>query len=220
MAVARRTEVLVHNTLTDAYGNRLKLELDLRTTNGQQTVVWGEHPATGKLYDYPLGSTPFDTKATNLPVLTQEDADRFFERTLAAAQDAGYAPKRPLERPAGAPAAVKCSADDRLTVLKALGEGENNLESRDDWVRLCLALITCFDQGDDDMREAWINWSGRYQGEVKDDEAERVWDSVTEVSGDLGMGTVVALLRQAGCDVGGRPPQADLTLVEDGGYDP
>lgn len=204
-----------------------KMEMDFRAGAGQYTKVWGGHPATGEMYDYP-GRTLFEVAANDLPAVTMDALAAFFDEAEEAVLAAGFERKATRKERAGAAAGgagEPLREGERDMVLKALREGHNALHDRQDWVTLCLALITIFGDDDLEMREAWVAWSDRYEGEVTEGEAERVWDTTLEVSGTLTMASVVGLLQQAGVGkdlLAATPPPAVMPSNEEvnDGYDP
>lgn len=87
-------------------------------------------------------------------------------------------------------------AGDRLivsdTTEKVLGwlYTRSNTLSRDDWVRLCLALKASIG---DRARDGWLSFSNRYAGGVNTGEAERQWETA-QPDGQVDLGTAVYLL--------------------------
>lgn len=81
---------------------------------------------------------------------------------------------------------------ERDTILEALHDRPNDL-SRDDWVRLAFAVKH---ELGDAGEAAWLAFSARYAGPQKAGEAARVWRTA-KPSGDVGIGTVLHLIRSA-----------------------
>lgn len=79
---------------------------------------------------------------------------------------------------------------DIRELARLLGERQNTIRNRDDWVRLIHALRHT---GGDELKAAFLEWSYRWDRETRQGDPERVWDSCRP-AGDVAAGTAFQLL--------------------------
>jgi len=142
---------------------------------GQQFVAFGMHPDTGQLYHWPENS-PLDTRADELPLVTQEALATFVAEAEALIRAAGCRTKGERKDAAKEPAAKERSADtarpQKGAILSAIDELNKpsraeledalnhlpNDHDYDSWIRIGFAIYHALG---DSGRDLWESWSAK-----------------------------------------------------------
>jgi hypothetical protein len=134
---------------------------------GQQIVVYGNHPNTGRAYVW-IGARPGQTPRTSLPLLTPEAAQTLIDRARTLFQERGWQPKVRVTEPPRpeSSTSARCAlqfhaADcDEARVVDAL----SYINADDYWVWLYvgMALEHQFGERGRGLWEQWASQSKKY----------------------------------------------------------
>ncbi|HVI17947.1 MAG TPA: PriCT-2 domain-containing protein, partial [Gaiellales bacterium] len=186
---------------------------------GQQAVIAGIHPKTGRVYFWPEGGLE-ETEPAKLPLLTPAelaDVVSACSRILLRYGPAVGRKGRPIRAEFGAepkPLAELRAYDPALA--RAAAEFVLNTDwSRDDWVAWAYALRGAFGN---EGKELWLRFSAQSAKASNPATAEKVWHDATQAERDghlrAGAGTVIAIAKQEGFTP---PPSPGLPAYFEGG---
>ncbi|MEO1564214.1 MAG: bifunctional DNA primase/polymerase, partial [Pseudomonadota bacterium] len=196
----------------DSYKSECDFPHDLYDTLTQNTPSGGTHhifraehkkqyPGTygsaveikheGYILLAPSKTVPKDLEKTPNPPLKEYAWQNYDAEIAPAPAGVGERVQRKEEAPDAELLALKRvhTDADRAKVLAMLETAPNEL-NRDQWISVCNATKWVLD---DEGREAFIDWSYRYDGHQREGEPERVWDTARP-RGSVGMGTLIHLL--------------------------
>jgi hypothetical protein len=196
-----------------ADGKKLKAAAFEVLGDGQQAIVDGIHPDTGKPYVYPRASI-LNTPLSALPLVTEETLDRAKDAAERVLREAGG-----LTEGEWRAAAKGYRIDQVRDALQHLSSDDRHL-----WVKIGIAIKEEFSE---EGFEVWDEWSKPYS-DYDPDGAEKTWESFAhreEIRDDadtVTIGTLFWLAREAGWKPKrGRPakpgamfnPSADPSVV-------
>ena len=186
---------------------------------GQQAVIAGIHPKTGRSYLWPEGGLE-ETEPARLPLLTPAELSEIISTCSKILLRYGPAvgrkgrsirsefsaqPKRLLELRARDPALARAAAEYVV----------NTDWSRDDWVAWGYALRGALGE---EGRELWLRFSLQSAKATNATSAEKVWQDATQAEREghlrAGAGTIITIAQQEGFIP---PPPPGLPAYFDGG---
>jgi hypothetical protein len=175
----------------DPEGRRNKVEV---LADGQQTVVDGIHPDTGRPYTF-VGSEISECPSNALPVLTQQMAQRFITVCENRLRQTGWLTIAELnqhERQGRATAGLK---NQEPATLETVEDALEHIDSDgyDDWIRVGLALCHEFGDAGRSLWERWSANSSKYDPKTIDAK----WRSFANVR-SIGVGSIFWLAQQRG----------------------
>lgn len=168
--------------------------------DGQQWVAYAIHPDTHKAYAWVDGG-PVQIKASELPLLTQEQAKAIVAAATAILEEHGAKPAKTI-REQGSAAPKKSGSGFRATeemCREALAKIPNVDLSRDDWVYMCHVI-----KGAGLSLDDWREFSGRSPKMTNQATGDRIWESCEP--SDIGAGTLVHIARGYGWRPSAPPP--------------
>ena len=185
---------------------------------GQQAVVAGIHPKTGRPYVWPVGGLE-ETEPGKLPLVTPAELDEIVAACSKILLRYGTAigrKGRPVRTTFNAkPKPLdELRAKDKALALSAAEFVVNADWTYDDWVAWAYALRGAFGN---EGKKIWLRFSAQ-SGKHDGDAAEKVWADATkaELADQLraGAGTVITIAKQEGFTP---PPPPGLPAYFDGG---
>ena len=187
---------------------------------GQQAVVAGVHPKTGRPYFWPAGGLE-ETEPGKLPLVTPAEiaeilaaCDRVLLRYGQAVGRKGRSTR--AERSATPKPTAELRARDHALALAAADFVVNSDWTYDDWVAWAFALRGAFG---DDGRGLWQRFSEQSAKHCPDS-TDKVWRDATQAERDghlrSGAGTVLAVAKEEGWTP---PPSPGLPAYYDAGED-
>lgn len=153
----------------DEWDQKHKLEV---LGNGQQFVAYAKHPDTGRPYYWLDNNSPIITRASELPILTQENAVEIRDEFVRIAKERGWELKKSATALARISAPVKGRidrndvfasdaarvedlSDDEIAEKLMLVPGN---EDHDTWFQIGMALYHQY-EGEDRGLKLWHQWS-------------------------------------------------------------
>jgi len=173
----------VQATAVDPNGVKHKVEI---LGEGQQFVAYGTHPDTGRPYQWVSFEELADIPATELPLITQAQAQRIVDTFVKRARERGWtigaqraaAPVEDDDDPfAGVKPVLQINDEQIRDVLRYAGDREEY----DTWVLVGMALHHQFHGGERGL-ELWHEWSSdalNYDADALDAK----WESFNDVRG-------------------------------------
>lgn len=204
------------STVIQADGQKHMVEL---LGQGQQAVIAGIHPKTGRSYVWPEGGLE-ETEPHRLPLVTPGELTGLLDacsKILLRYGPAAGRQGRPVRAEFGTEPKrlAELRARDPGLARAAAGFVVNTDWSRDDWVAWAYALRGAFG---DDGRDLWLRFAAQSAKATNPATAVKVWQDATQAerAGQLraGAGTIIRIA----IDEGFRPPPLPgLPAYFDGG---
>jgi hypothetical protein len=175
----------------DLEGRKNKVEI---LADGQQVVVKGIHPDTGRNYYYPKESITQRPSAT-LPLLTAELAREFIAKCEELLKQTGWPTETELAQRNREGRVTAGLNDKEPATLEQVEEALEYIYSDgyDDWVRVGLALYHEFADAGRPLWECWSAKSSKYNPKIMDAK----WRSFSDVH-SIGIGSVFWMGQQNG----------------------
>src|SRR4051794_10882902 len=186
---------------------------------GQQAVVAGIHPKTGRAYVWPEGGLE-ETEPAKLPLLTPAEMAEIVAACSTILLRYGPAVGRKgggaRVAPAGDPKPLYELRAYDPALARAAAEYVINADwSRDDFVAWAYALRGAFG---DDGKTIWLRFAAQSVKATNPATAEKVWCDATQAERDghlrAGAGTIIAVAKEEGWTP---PPSPGLPAYFDGG---
>lgn len=179
---------------------------------GQQCVLIGEHPETGKPYTQP-GLKLQDYKLSELPVVTEEQLRTFIRKFEDAAQTIFDGAAQGATINEGPERISNAQGDINGEVVSAMASLPQHLaDDYHSWVRIGMALKGALPDDEATASTLWHEFSAK-SPKYDADQAQRKWD--TFAPGRIGAGTLYRLARQEGNWTSTvASPQADFDGLE------
>ena len=179
----------------EAFGVEHRIEL---LGSGQQIVIHGVHPGTGRPYRW-VRNALWEVTPDRLPALCAEDAEQLFERLRTWIQERGFkglggerGRLSSRDRSQVDQEELKCWNLDLLErVLAKLPNSDEWFPHRDDYLRVCAAVKGASQDDPERGKAAFVEWAERWDGPHAQP-PEEFWD---EVKGpyELGWGYLLHL---------------------------
>lgn len=161
---------------TDAPFGRMRLELWREGEAflieflgaGQQCVVEGIHPKTGKPYRW--RQDPLDVGAEGLTTITVEDADRYLDEAAAWLQDRGWQTKRvgtaqeATDEEIWSPASLMAPLERVRAAVISLPNTNEAFPGRDDYLTVGTAIKAALIEHPDEAFALWWDWCQKWEG--------------------------------------------------------
>lgn len=161
----------------DDWGDEHQIEI---LGDGQQFVAFHKHPDTGKPYTWPGKGNPLNTRASDLPTLTADQAEELIEYFDELAVAAEWTVVKAARLASKAIDANNPWVEDTAPVTIEDDELRNRLmlvphpDDYDEWIKIGMALYHQFDGEDMGLRlwHEWAETADNYDGDALD----RRWD--------------------------------------------
>lgn len=144
--------------------------------DGQQYVVNGTHPVTGKAYEWPWGVIP----AADLMEITRDDVEAFLTAAQETLEAFGYACRREghgglaIDRQTIDQEALTGDAAQVQAALALIPNDNEHFPGRDDYLRMGYAIKAALGEAGYPLFEEWaLKWEGNDQYDGNDPETVR-----------------------------------------------